>query len=144
MKSIKRGRGPSLRSGIGGICAALFGIVWIIAASAMTRGAGIFGVILPLFGVVFVIAAVAGAIYDFRNASAKDRFSEFDITDDSEERDPLNARFGESPEKAGETYGGDSPLDGPGTADAAAFCPYCGVRVAEDFDYCPKCGRRLP
>ena len=144
MKSIKRGRGPSLRSGIGGICAALFGIVWIIAASAMTQGTGVFGVIFPLFGVVFVIAAVAGAIYDFRNASAKDRFSEFDITDESEERDPLNARFGESPEKAGEAFGSDSPLEEPGAAVDAAFCPYCGVRVAEDFEYCPKCGKRLP
>lgn len=144
MKSIKRGRGPSLRSGIGGIFAALFGVIWIIIASAITQGAGIFGVIFPLFGVIFVVMAVAGAVYDLRNASAKNRFSEYDITDGSEESDPLNARFGGASENAGKDFGGDSPLEEPDAANDTAFCPYCGVQVAEDFEYCPKCGKRLP
>lgn len=144
MKSIKRGRGPSFRSGIGGIFVALFGVIWIIGASAITQGAGIFGVIFPLFGVIFVIAAVAGAIYDFRNASAKNRFSEYDITDGSEEGDPLNTRFRGEPDNARKDSGGDSPLDEPGATNKTAFCPYCGIQVAEDFEYCPKCGRRLP
>lgn len=144
MKSIKRGRGPSFRSGVGGIFVALFGVIWIIGASAITQGAGVFGVIFPLFGVIFVISAVAGAIYDFRNASAKNRFSEYDITDGFEESDPLNARFGGDSENAGKDFGGDSPLEESDTANDTAFCPYCGVRVAADFEYCPKCGKRLP
>ena len=24
------------------------------------------------------------------------------------------------------------------------YCPYCGVKIAHDFEYCPKCGRKLP
>lgn len=121
MKSIKRGRGPSVRSGIGGIFVALFGVVWIIGASAITRGMGIFAVIFPLFGVIFVIAAVAGAICDFRNASAPNRFSEYDITDGSEERDPLNARFGGGMDEAGREICGDSPPDAPQAADKTGF-----------------------
>lgn len=144
MKSVKRGRGPSFHSGLSGIFVALFGIVWIIGASTITRGIGVFGVIFPLFGVIFVIAAVTGAIYDFRNASAKNRFSEFDITENSEESDPLNARFGGKADSAGNDSGCDSPLDEPGTANKTAFCPYCGVRVAEGFQYCPRCGKQLP
>ena len=122
MKSVKRGRGPSFRGGVGGIFAAVFGVIWIIAASSMTRGAGIIGVIFPLFGVAFVAFAIFNALYDFKNATSQNRYSEYDIVDDNEETDPLNEKFG------GENK----------------FCPYCGTKTDEEFEYCPKCGRKLP
>ena len=28
--------------------------------------------------------------------------------------------------------------------DGNIYCPYCGVKVAHDFEYCPKCGKKLP
>lgn len=122
MKSIKRGRGPSFRGGVGSIFAAVFGVIWIIGAAAVTRGAGIIGVIFPLFGLAFVGFAVFNAMYEFKNATSENRYSEYDIVDDDEESDPLNERFG------GENM----------------FCPYCGTKINEDFEYCPKCGKRLP
>ncbi|MBQ8604383.1 MAG: zinc ribbon domain-containing protein [Oscillospiraceae bacterium] len=24
------------------------------------------------------------------------------------------------------------------------YCPYCGVKIAHDFEYCPHCGKKLP
>ena len=121
MKSIKRGRGPSFMGGVGAIFAAVFGVIWIIGASALTKGAGVIGVIFPLFGFIFVGFAVVNAIYDFKNATSKNRYSEYDIVEDGEETDTLNERFGE-----------------------AEFCPYCGMKINENFEYCPKCGRKLP
>ena len=108
--------------GMGSIFAAVLGVIWIIAASAMTRGAGIFGVIFPLFGVAFVVFAIIHAVYDFRNATSKNRYSEFDIVDENEESEPLNNSFG----------GG------------AEFCRYCGSKINDDFEFCPKCGKKLP
>lgn len=122
MKSVKRGRGPSFRGGVGSIFAAVFGIIWTVAAAAMTQGMGIIGVIFPLFGLVFIGAAVFNALYDFKNAASKNRYSEFDIVDENEESDPLNDKFG----------------------GAAEFCPYCGTKTNDDFEYCPKCGKKLP
>lgn len=122
MKSIKRGRGPSFRGGVGAIFAAVFGVIWIIAALAMTGGMGIIGVIFPLFGLVFVGFAVFNAMYEFRNATSENRYSEYDIVDDDEEKDPLNERFGGENE----------------------FCPYCGTKINDDFEFCPKCGKKLP
>ena len=26
----------------------------------------------------------------------------------------------------------------------AAYCPWCGEKLGEDYQYCPKCGRKLP
>ena len=75
MKSVKPGRGPSFMGGIAGIFAALFGIIWTVSAFSMG------GVLFGLFGFVFVGAAVAMSIYNFKNATSKNRYSSFDITD---------------------------------------------------------------
>ena len=88
-------------SGIGSVFAVVFGIGWTVGAYAMTRNSPfpVVGVIFPLFGVAFVCMGIAGAIYNFSNASRKKRFSTFDITSDREEPDPLNERFGYMPEE---------------------------------------------
>ena len=130
MKSIKPGRGPSMMGGVGAVFAAIFGVIWMAAAAGMGAPP-----IFPLFGLVFIGMAVAGAVYNFKNATGKNRYSAFDIVDGHEEPDPLNRRFGgddrpESPEASPE--------------NAFAFCPYCGAKAKEDFEFCNKCGKRLP
>lgn len=65
----------------------LFGVIWIFLVSSM--GGGFFA----LFGVIFVIIAIVQAIYHFKNATSKNRFSTFDITDGNEEPDPLNEYY---------------------------------------------------
>ena len=47
-----------------------------------------------LFGVVFVVLAIAQALYNLYNATAKRRFSLFDITEEGEEPDPRAAADG--------------------------------------------------
>ena len=86
MKSIKPGRGPSVVNGIAAIGAAAFGVFWIIMASSIGGG------FMAPFGIIFVVLAIVLAVYSFRNASAKNRYSVIDIVDDSEEPDPLNQR----------------------------------------------------
>lgn len=117
---------------IGSIFVAILGIVWTL--SAISMGAPGF---FALFGVVFVIMAIAGGLYNLKNATGKNRYSSFDITDGNEEPDPLNSRFGEpiynKKENKDETSEGKN-----------LFCPYCGGKVQHDFEYCRQCGKKLP
>ena len=130
MKSIKPGRGPSFMGGIASVFMGVFGLLWTVFV--LYAGGGFFA----LFGLVFVAIAIVNAVYSFRNATGKNRFSTFDITDDGEEEDPLNARFGNMAEKA---------EDKERTASSGSrFCPYCGAPVEGDFEFCNKCGRKLP
>lgn len=142
LKSVKRGRGPSFMGGVGSLVMVAFGILWTVMAYNMANiddGLG-FGFdanplqpafnIFPFFGIIFIVVGLASAIYNFVNATRKNRFSELDITDGDEEPDPLNQRFGEATEERSEPA-------------AAGFCPYCGQMVQAGFAYCAKCGKKL-
>jgi hypothetical protein len=134
MYSIKPGRGPSLMGGIGGIAAAIFGVIWTIGAASM--GAPGFFV---LFGVVFVGMATAGVIYNFYNATQKNRMSDFDITSANEESDPIAQALGHSsdtPDRKRSGSGFPRKFEGD-------FCPFCGANVRSEFDFCPKCGKDI-
>lgn len=132
MKSIKPGRGPSAMGAMGSVVAIIFGIFWTIMAASM--GAPVF---FPIFGVIFILLGVVQAVYHFKNATGKERFSEFDIVDSQEEPDPLERRFSQEREPWEEP---------PQQEDAAqvAYCPYCGAKAEPGFVYCAKCGRKLP
>ena len=131
MKSIKPGRGPSMMSGVSSILAAVFGVIWTISALSMGAG-GLFA----MFGIVFIVMAVVSAVYNFKNATGKNRYSSFDITEEGEETDPWNERFGENRE-----YTHYSKV--PQTPDSK-YCPYCGAKAQGDFEFCNQCGKRLP
>lgn len=135
MKSVKPGRGPSFLGGVVCLFMALFGVLWTVAAFSID--AGLSGVIFSLFGIIFVGIAVVNAIYNFKNATGKNRYSEFDITDGDEEPDPLNERFGSrSASKPTESK------DDKKTKNK--FCPYCGAEVGGDYTFCNSCGKKLP
>ena len=129
MKSIKPGRGPSMMGGISSILVAVFGVAWTIGAVSMGAG-GMFAA----FGIIFVIMAVVSAVYNFKNATSKNRYSAYDITEEGEEPDPWNERF-----RGNRDYTQPMP-----NSNESKFCPYCGVRVEGDFAYCNKCGKKLP
>lgn len=119
MKSVKPGRGPSMMGGVMGIAAALFGVLWTVMAPG----------IMKAFGLIFVVIAVVQAVYNFKNATGKERYSAYDIVDGSEEPDPLNRRYGHTaPRQAGEE---------------ANFCPYCGAPAEEAHNFCRRCGKPL-
>ena len=129
MKSVKPGRGPSALGVWGAVIAVVFGVIWTVAAVSM-GAPGFF----PLFGVLFIITGVIIGIYHFRNATGKNRYSAFDITEEGEEPDPLQERFGE-PRPDG---------DAGQTGGAAGFCPYCGAPADAEYAFCRKCGKQLP
>lgn len=112
--------------GVIGIAVALFGVFWTIMAIA---GGAWF---MAPFGLIFTGIAVMRAIYDFKNATGENRYSEYDITEGDEENDPFNERFGEKRDYS----------SAPQSENR--FCPYCGQRVEEDFEFCNVCGKRLP
>jgi len=114
--------------GVGNIFACLFGIFWTFSAYSM-------GAPLPFcaFGVLFIAIAIFSAVYNFRNATGKNRYSEFDIVDHTEENDPFN-----------EMFGAGSNINDVSDIGESRFCPYCGSPAAEDFEFCNKCGKRLP
>ena len=126
MKSVKRGRGPSFLSGIIGIGVALFGVFWTILAIA---GGAWF---MAPFGLIFTGIAVVRAMYAFKNATGKNRYSEYDVTDGEEEPDPLNEMFGEREER-----------NVPSQTESR-YCPYCGQRVEAEYEFCNVCGKKLP
>ena len=136
MKSIKPGRGPSMMNGIGSIFAIIFGIIWVILAFGMggMAGGGIFS-IFPLFGIVFIGIAVVNAVYHFKNATGENRYSTFDITEDGEETDPFNERFGNT--NSSNTAGSSQPAK-------SVYCPYCGAKAENGYAYCNQCGKKLP
>lgn len=127
MKSIKPGRGPSRNNGVMSIFAGLFGVFWTIIAISM--GAYF---MIP-FGIIFIGIAIYQAIYSFKNATRKNRHSLFDITEDDEEPDPLNEKYGIN----------HSDYEFPANDDSN-YCPYCGNKVKDDFTYCNDCGKKLP
>ena len=124
MKSVKPGRGPSAMGAMGSLVGVIFGVIWTGAAASM--GAPAF---FLAFGVLFIVIGIVQAVYHFKNATGENRFSEFDITEDGEEPDPLDRRAQDDPERPGGGF---------------RFCPYCGARSGEGFVYCAKCGRQLP
>lgn len=128
MKSIKPGRGPSALGAWGAIVAVVFGILWTAMAVSMGTPA-----IMPVFGVLFIITGIITGVYHFKNATGKNRYSSFDITDDGEEPDPLELRFGSADDGVHDD-----------TARAAGFCPYCGAPAEAGYEFCRKCGKRLP
>ena len=137
MKSIKPGRGPSAMGFMGSIFGIIFAIFWTIMAVSM--GAPWF---FCLFGVMFIIMAIATAIYNYKNATGKNRYSSFDIVDEHEESDPFNDRFGRSRD----ARGADNPENYSNEADGSEsnFCPYCGASAGPEFEFCNKCGKKLP
>ena len=128
MKHIKPGRGPSMISGFTGLFMIAFGIVWTIMAGKASP-------MFALFGVFWTGIAIVTTIYNFKNATGKKRYSSFDITDSTEEADPLNEYFGEDmkSESRSEDY----------AYDEHRYCPYCGAKVENDHRFCSHCGKEL-
>ena len=140
MKSIKRGRGPSMMQGAGSVFAAIFGVLWTIMAASMGAPP-----IFALFGVCFIGIAVIQAIYNFKNASSDQRFSEFDIVDSREEGDPLDAYLKRDESKPNLSQADETESSGDGLPQSldGGFCPYCGEAVNSDYVFCRKCGKKL-
>lgn len=127
MKSIKPGRGPSMMGGVTGIFMIGFGILWTVLAAQAS-------IIFALFGVLWTGIAITTTVYNFKNATGKNRFSAYDITNANEESDPLNEHFGNH-----------QMNNSPKNNDVDnKFCPYCGAPVAGDFEFCNNCGKKLP
>lgn len=123
MKSIKPGRGPSRQAAAGSIVCVFFGVIWTIMALFLVEDMGVIGMIFPMFGLVFIGLGVYNAVYHYKNATGDDPASLLDIVD-SEEEPRRTAPQGSGP--------------------APAYCPWCGERLAQDYQFCPKCGRKLP
>ena len=125
MKSIKPGRGPSGMGVIMGIAAAAFGVFWLIIAVSI--GAYM---MIP-FGLIFIVIAVSNTVYNYKNATGKNRYSSFDIVDSDEEPDPLDEKYGNA--KNGSSSDGGNKK----------FCPYCGEKVDGNHKFCGNCGSKL-
>lgn len=132
LKSIKPGRGPSMMGVIGGIIAVIFGIFWTISAASIGSPP-----IFPLFGVLFIVVAVVNIIYNYKNATGKNRMSIYDITDADEEPDPFNKYI--VPDRAEADYTREVSDE----VEYMRFCPYCGESLKKDYAYCPRCGKQI-
>lgn len=117
-----------MMGGVVGIFMVCFGIFWTVMA-AQASG------FMAIFGIIWTCIAIATTIYNFKNATGKNRYSQYDITDENEEPDPFNERFGGN---SFERWTAEDETPG------SRFCPYCGAKAKEDFEFCNKCGKRLP
>ena len=119
MKQIKRGRGPSMMSGVRGIVVSVFGIFWTIGALRGGMSAAYW-----MSGVIFVCVTLGYAVYNFKNASGETRYTEYRVVDENEEA--------AAQDQNAETVGAK--------ADA---CPHCGAKKDETDNYCRNCGKRF-
>jgi hypothetical protein len=87
--------------------------------------------------VIFVVVGIGQVIYNFKNATGKERFSIMDIVDKEEEGDPADRWI--SNEMASNGSEGDSTLD----SGQFNYCPYCGYKLDSAYMYCPKCGKSV-
>lgn len=146
--SIKPGRAPSFMGGMGSLIAVLFGLFWTVMAIQITREApfGAVRVMFPLFGILFTIMGVVNAVYSFRNATGKRRYSLFEITDSETEPDPFSDRFGMGAAQDTIKDALENAASELGNAGEQAhrFCPYCGKDLESDFRFCPSCGKQIP
>ncbi|OPZ92075.1 MAG: hypothetical protein BWY74_01761 [Firmicutes bacterium ADurb.Bin419] len=125
---------------LGSIFAIIFGVFWTIMAFSITSGSpfGIIGTIFPLFGIIFVIMGVIQAVYNFQNATGKDRYSIYDITDSQEEGDPIDSWIkgrNDEDEEIGSTQ--------QSIESGANYCPYCGAQLKNEYSFCPICGKQI-
>ena len=125
MKSIKHGRGPSMRGGVIGIFCIAFGIFWTVMAGKLFFP-------MAIFGIFFIAISVMNTVRCFKNATGENRESLYDIVDAEEEPDPYEKSFGKR-EASTETKNHDG-----------GFCPYCGAKAEADYAYCANCGKKLP
>ncbi len=135
MYSVKPGRGPSLIGGVAGIVVAVFGVIWTIGALSMGAPQ-----IFALYGLVFVVIAIVGVVYNFINATSRNRMSTFDVTTDGEEDDPIAKAlgYGDRSRSSEQSQEPEGPRRFPGE-----HCPFCGAKAGPDFHYCPKCGKDI-
>ena len=129
MKSIKPGRFNSGQ----GIIGAVFGIIFAIFWTIMTASVGA-PIIFPIFGIGFIVLMVTELIKNVHNFTNKNRYSAFDIVDSTEEPDPWNKKF----------HSHQTDMDFYTENKESIYCPYCGAKLAPDFEFCPKCGKKLP
>ena len=136
MKSIKRGRASSLTGGIVGIVMsmAFFGM-----ALQVSDGFDEFAFMPVIMGLIVLGVSIAEIV----GATRKNRFSEYDITDDGEEPDPLNQYYGGQSQS---NQNGQLPTSAPAQSGTTAksYCPYCGARIEQGYAFCPACGKKLP
>lgn len=130
MKSIKPGRYNSGQGIIASIIGLVFAVFWTITAAI--SGAP---VIFPIFGAGFIVLMITELVKNIHNFTQKNRYSEFDIVDSSREPDPWD-------EKNHGAYNEEQYAEADG--QDVLYCPYCGVKLARDFEFCPKCGRKIP
>ena len=129
MKSIKPGRFNSGQGIIGAVLGIIFAIFWTI----MTASAGA-PIIFPIFGIGFIVLMVTELIKNVHNFTNKNRYSAFDIVDSTEESDPWNEKFRSQ----------QTDMEFSTENKESIYCPYCGAKLAPDFEFCPKCGKKLP
>lgn len=133
MKSVKPGRAPSLVSALVSFLMVIIGVAFAVEAFSVSIFTGI-------FALVWTGIAVTQMVYHLINALRKKRYSAFDITEEGEEPDPLNERFGAAGRQAEKHEQEPAPAS---PKKAACFCPWCGTSLQKDFLFCPACGKSL-
>ena len=130
MKSIKPGRGPSMMGFFSCIFGIVFSIAWTVTTVSMRAP-----ILFPIFGIGFTIMMMVSAIYNYKNAKGKNRYSSYDIVNSCEEPDPFNEKYGTKRQN-------DSYSRSPDSSEVN-FCPYCGSQVGNDHIYCTNCGKKV-
>ena len=135
MKHIKPGRGPSAMGACRRHHRRRFSASSGPYRSRLHRGAPAF---FRLFGVLFVIIGIVQAVYSFKNATGKNRYSSFDIVDSAGGAGPLGSAVRRRC-RIRRCSGTSRQLGAE-----LRYCPYCGAEAGEGFAFCAKCGRKLP
>jgi len=83
---------------------------------------------------LFIIIGIVQAVYNYKNATRKNRYSIVDITDSTEESDPSDGWIKKDNDENRELKNFEGAIN---------YCPYCGEKLERGYMYCPKCGKSI-
>ena len=139
MRNFKPGTAQSI---IGAAMGLAFSFFWTYMT--VTMGAPI---IFPIFGTGFILL-MAIEMYKIIQNARYDSFSEMEMMDEEQwrryQRENPDAMYENSADYDRQFSGQLNDIDVYTDSEGTIYCPYCGVKIAHDFEFCPKCGKKLP
>ncbi|MBQ3588503.1 MAG: zinc ribbon domain-containing protein [Oscillospiraceae bacterium] len=134
----------SMQAVIGSAMGVIFIIFWTY--TAVSAGAPFIFPLFGAFGLYTTGSAFIKSVKEYRIRKQQEMFYSGDLyteTDYGRRADPWEKGYSsrqEEPVFSGQLGDIYQYTDSEGNI----YCPYCGVKVAHDFEYCPKCGKKLP
>ncbi len=130
------------------IFGAAFGVVFMLywTGSVIKRRGPLIMTAFGVFGLLTITKGLIDNIKAYRRRKREMDFygeSSYTGAGDYNRQDPWEAGYSKNTQES-EFSGQLGDIHQYTAADGTIYCPYCGVKIAHDFEFCPHCGKKLP